>query len=68
MDNAAIHHNKKLADNLSNGNKIIYNAPYSPQYNPIEMLFSKIKRCMETNGTQPVQQQLIDILNGISKQ
>jgi len=68
MDNAAIHHNKKLANNLSNGNKIIYNAPYSPQYNPIEMLFSKIKRCMETNGTQPVQQQLIDILNGISKQ
>lgn len=24
-------------------NKIIFNAPYSPEYNPIELLFSKLK-------------------------
>ena len=31
-------------------NKIIYNVPYSPEYNPIEKVFSKIKHKLK-NGT-----------------
>lgn len=41
MDNARIHHNKDLK--MKVGNKIIYNVPYSPETNPIEMLFSELK-------------------------
>lgn len=41
MDNARIHHNKDLK--IKVGNKIIYNVPYSPETNPIEMLFSELK-------------------------
>jgi len=41
MDNARIHHNKELK--LKVGHQIIYNTPYSPETNPIEMFFSELK-------------------------
>jgi transposase len=41
MDNARIHHNKDLK--LMFKNRIIYNVPYSPETNPIEMFFSELK-------------------------
>ena len=40
MDNARIHHNKELKSKVNN---ILYNIPYSPETNPIEMLFSELK-------------------------
>ena len=58
MDNAAIHHNKKLTGSIQNNNKVIYNAPYCPEYNPIEMLFSKIKRHIETTKSEPIKDQV----------
>ena len=45
LDNASIHRSikfKELIKKYPNVN-IIYNVPYSPQYNPIEMVFSFIK-------------------------
>ena len=41
MDNARIHHNKDLK--LLFKDKIVYNVPYSPETNPIEMFFSELK-------------------------
>lgn len=47
MDNARIHHYAKFKKYLTDNdlfNKIIYNVPYHPQYNPIECVFNVIKQ------------------------
>ena len=45
MDNVAFHKtNKVKAYLLENGVKPIYTSPYSPDWNPVEMFFSFIKR------------------------
>ena len=45
LDNVRFHHSKTFI-NLANtrGWKILYTPPYSPQYNPIELVFSHVKR------------------------
>ena len=45
LDNVSFHHSKAFI-NLANtrGWKILYTPPYSPQYNPIELIFSHVKR------------------------
>lgn len=46
MDNARIHHYKELKKYMKEKeikNKIIYNIPYMPKYNPIEYVFNTIK-------------------------
>ncbi len=44
MDNARIHHSKLFKKYSQEHNlDIIYNAPYCPEYNPIENVFSKVK-------------------------
>jgi transposase len=44
MDNARIHHSKIIHEYMQTTNHIIiYNVPYCPEYNPIEMVFSKLK-------------------------
>lgn len=44
MDNVKFHKSKKVKDSASfKNNEIIFIPPYSPQYNPIEEVFSKIK-------------------------
>ena len=44
LDNAAIHKTKKLQNLMAGCNrKLIYNVPYCPENNPIEMVFSKVK-------------------------
>jgi transposase len=46
LDNARIHHSKILKsfiEKIKNA-KLIYNVPYSPEYNPIEMVFSEVKK------------------------
>ena len=44
MDNACIHHSKIVKEYVDKStNEFIYNAPYTPEYNPIENLFSKLK-------------------------
>ena len=44
MDNARIHHYRKFVDMMKeNNHNIIYNIPYSPQFNPIEYVFNVLK-------------------------
>lgn len=46
MDNMRSHHAKEVAETISRSNKnltILYLPPYSPDFNPIEMMWSKIK-------------------------
>lgn len=42
MDNAKIHHNKMMDDRIRD--KIVYNVPYCPEYNPIEYFFNTLKQ------------------------
>ena len=45
LDNVSIHHSKLFKSYiLTNNLNIIYNVPYSPEYNPIELMFSKLKK------------------------
>ena len=45
MDNARSHHSQLVKEYINNHttHNIIYNIPYCPEYNPIEMVFSKFK-------------------------
>lgn len=44
MDNARIHHTQDVKNIIRNSNnRILYNVPYCPEYNPIEKVFSKFK-------------------------
>ena len=50
MDNAAIHRvhqNVGLIENV--GAKLIFLPPFSPDFNPIEIVFSKVKHIMKEN-------------------
>jgi len=44
MDNASIRKSKLMKFYFMRGHSILFNAPYSPQLNPIELVFSLIKR------------------------
>jgi len=44
QDNARIHHSKIVKNYcLENNIKMVYNPPYSPEFNPIELIFNKVK-------------------------
>ena len=44
MDNVSFHHSKIIKNYINSKNwNIIYTPPYSPNFNPIENIFSKIK-------------------------
>ena len=48
LDNASIHHSKIFKEYCKNNKiNIIYNTPYSPEYNPIEIMFSKHKKIVK---------------------
>lgn len=50
MDNAAIHHIPEVRDIIEDtGALLIYLPPYSPDYNPLEELFSKVKYQIRQN-------------------
>lgn len=45
MDNIAFHRSRRITELAStHGIKIVYTPPYSPQFNPIELLFANVKR------------------------
>ena len=55
MDNARIHHSKLFTEYIKTiKNKVLYNVPYCSEYNPIEMVFSKVKSMVHkrTNNTE----------------
>ena len=44
LDNARIHHYKKLKEYIKKTNiEFIYNVPYMPEFNPIELVFKDFK-------------------------
>ncbi len=43
MDNASIHRSKAFMQKFTKFYNVLYNAPYTPQLNPIEFSFSKLK-------------------------
>ena len=43
MDNLSIYKTKDFMQKLAKYQNILYNSPYTPQLNPIEFAFSKIK-------------------------
>ena len=50
FDNACIHHSKIVKEYLLNNKiKYFFNVPYTPEYNPIEFIFSKLKRFIKNN-------------------
>jgi len=52
-DNASIHHGKELAELCEqHGIKLLFLPPYSPEYNPIEIVFSKVKKYLQRYGTE----------------
>ena len=59
MDNAPIHdHNmlKEMVENIEN-KEIVFNAPYSPECNPIEKFFAEWKRRVQTHYDAPPNQE-----------
>jgi len=52
VDNARIHHYNKLVEyvNKNTNMEIIYNVPYSPEYNPIEFMFNEMKYYLKKNN------------------
>jgi len=49
LDNARIHHTKILKENVRNTtNKLVYNVPYNPETNPIELVFGPLKAHIKT--------------------
>ena len=49
MDNASTHHVNGISELIATaGSLLIYLPPYSPDYNPIEEAFSKVKTVIET--------------------
>ena len=51
MDNASIHHVDGVTDLIDNqvGARLLFLPPYSPDLNPAEEVFSKIKGIMKQN-------------------
>lgn len=48
LDNASIHHSKIFQKYINDNHiNVIYNVPYSPEFNPIELMFSKLKKLVK---------------------
>lgn len=65
MDNVAFHKSKKLRELVEENNlQILFIPPYSPRCNPIEEVFSLIKRrYRETNPTLPLDKNVFESIN-----
>lgn len=53
MDNASIHHVQSIVDLIENqaGARLLFLPPYSPDLNPAEEVFSKVKGIMKRNNS-----------------
>lgn len=64
MDNASIHKSKDYMQKFSNFYNVMYNAPYTPQFNPIEFAFSKWKNSVRKSRPINEKQLLEAIFRG----
>lgn len=62
MDNATIH-KSKIAKGFFENINILYNAPYSPDLNPIENLFGRVKKVFRDLNLKRQDDILINIIN-----
>ena len=72
LDNASIHHTSSVVDTIqSTGALVQFLPPYSPDLNPIEMTFAKVKSVLKMNETNwkdhDVETVLIVALNTVTK-
>lgn len=71
MDNVRFHHNKILKEYMSsNINEIIYTPPYSPELNPVEMVFSIIKHHFKQDKNNTIylmKKQINNIITSIKR-
>ena len=62
MDNLSVHKSEKVAELIqSAGARVLYLPPYSPDFNPIEVAFSKIKGLLRKAGAR-VREVLVDAI------
>ncbi len=55
MDNLRVHHTKEVKDKFEKAKiKILYLPPYSPERNPIEESWSKIKNILRSVGANSI--------------
>lgn len=55
MDNATIHKTKIFKEYSKNEKiDILYNIPYNPETNPIEMIFCPVKKYIKSNNTRSI--------------
>lgn len=70
LDNARIHHYKKLKEHMNTVNNVVlvYNVAYSPEYNPIELVFNELKNKLKKKiiNKNNIQNNIENILKGIS--
>ena len=69
MDNAKIHKSKDFMQKFAKYYNVLYNAPYTPQLNPIEFSFSKLKHLVKK--TKPISEKdlvkkILQVANEIS--
>lgn len=55
MDNLASHKHPRVRELIeSAGAKLLYLPPYSPDFNPIEMIWSKVKRLLRSTAARSI--------------
>lgn len=66
MDNVAFHKSKRIKELVeSRGHQILFIPPYSPQCNPIEEVFSELKRKYKSTPVDNFKQKIHTSLNSI---
>ena len=70
MDNLSSHHRESIRGLIEAKNcKLLYLPPYSPDFNPIEMMFSKVKALVRGSGKRTAEelvQAVWDALTAVS--
>jgi len=66
LDNLRFHHSKEVKSLIENaGHKIIYTPPYSPDLNPVENVFSVLKRYVRQQFSESATSVKTNVINGL---
>ena len=63
MDNAKVHHSKDYMQKFIKYVNVLYNSPYTPQFNAIEFLFSKLKSEVKKKKAKNESELIKNIIN-----
>ena len=67
LDNARIHHATIIKDYIKDtNNKLLFNVPYTPEFNPIEHVFARIKNILRLKNNNSVCRLLKNIKNAFN--